>query len=98
MRRSLLVLSSRSLEGVLSLKEFIAKSSATTQTAAALETVAVDWQKAVENREQEGLKFHIETYGCQMNVADSDVVRAVLIKSGHHSCDNIDDADVILTK
>jgi len=84
------------MEGVLSLKEFIAKSSSAVEVCT--KTVAADWQKAVENREQEGLKFHIETYGCQMNVADSDVVRAVLIKAGHHSCETVEDADVILTK
>jgi hypothetical protein len=96
MRRSLLTLSSRSMEGVLSLKEFLVKNSSAVQIS--VDKVAGEWQKAVENREQEGLKFHIETYGCQMNVADSDVVRAVLLQSGHSSVDNIEEADVILTK
>src|SRR5690348_8481030 len=28
------------------------------------------------------LKFYIETYGCQMNVSDSEIVRSVLLSSG----------------
>ncbi len=45
----------------------------------------------------QALKFYIETYGCQMNVADSEIVRSVLLSSGYHSCENVDEADIILT-
>lgn len=37
----------------------------------------------------------IETYGCQMNVADSEVVAAIL-SSDYQICDNIKEADLIL--
>lgn len=41
-------------------------------------------------------KLHIETYGCQMNVADSEVVAAVMDTAGYSICDNIEQADAIL--
>ncbi len=40
-------------------------------------------------------KLHIETYGCQMNVSDSEVVAAILQKEGYEYTKNIADADVI---
>ncbi|MCM1336186.1 MAG: tRNA (N6-isopentenyl adenosine(37)-C2)-methylthiotransferase MiaB [Candidatus Amulumruptor caecigallinarius] len=41
-------------------------------------------------------KLHIETYGCQMNVADSEVVAAVAALAGYEVTDNIDEADAVL--
>ena len=41
-------------------------------------------------------KLFIETYGCQMNVADSEVVASVMGMSGYSVTDNIDEADAIL--
>lgn len=41
-------------------------------------------------------RLFIETYGCQMNVADSEVVASVLEMAGYTPTDNIDDADAIL--
>ena len=38
----------------------------------------------------------IETYGCQMNVSDSEVVLSVLQKAGYALCDSLEKADVIL--
>ena len=40
-------------------------------------------------------KLHIETYGCQMNVADSEVVASVMQMAGYETCDSADDADAI---
>ncbi|MCX7863260.1 MAG: tRNA (N6-isopentenyl adenosine(37)-C2)-methylthiotransferase MiaB [Bacteroidales bacterium] len=42
------------------------------------------------------MKFYIETYGCQMNVADSEVVTAILQKHGYILVNNIDEAEIIL--
>eukprot|EP01041_Mallomonas_annulata_P008550 gene8550-17637_t len=42
------------------------------------------------------LKFFIETYGCQMNVSDTEIVRSLLLSSGHTASSDIDDADIIL--
>ena len=41
-------------------------------------------------------KFYIETYGCQMNVADSEVVAAILENAGFARTDEREKADVIL--
>jgi tRNA-2-methylthio-N6-dimethylallyladenosine synthase len=41
-------------------------------------------------------KVYIETYGCQMNVADSEVVLSILSASGYESTENIKDAGLIL--
>ena len=38
----------------------------------------------------------IETYGCQMNVADSEVIASVMKMAGYEPCDNLDVADAIL--
>jgi tRNA-2-methylthio-N6-dimethylallyladenosine synthase len=40
-------------------------------------------------------KLFIETYGCQMNVADSEVVAAVMQMAGYESTDTLDDADAV---
>ncbi|MBR4802216.1 MAG: radical SAM protein, partial [Bacteroidales bacterium] len=42
------------------------------------------------------LKIYIETYGCQMNVADSQVASAILKSAGCSFTDNLSDAGVIL--
>ena len=41
-------------------------------------------------------KLYIETYGCQMNVADSEVVASVMEMAGYDMTDSIEDADAIL--
>jgi tRNA-2-methylthio-N6-dimethylallyladenosine synthase len=41
-------------------------------------------------------KVYIETYGCQMNVADSEVVMSVLIDAGYEATGNINSAGLIL--
>ena len=41
-------------------------------------------------------KLLIETYGCQMNVADSEVIASILKMAGYEPCDSLDDADAIL--
>ncbi|MFN8257753.1 MAG: tRNA (N6-isopentenyl adenosine(37)-C2)-methylthiotransferase MiaB [Bacteroidales bacterium] len=41
-------------------------------------------------------KLYIETYGCQMNVADSEVVVSILMEDGFFITENYKEADVIL--
>ena len=41
-------------------------------------------------------KFFIETYGCQMNVADSEVVASILEMAGYKLCTDIKEADLVL--
>ncbi len=40
-------------------------------------------------------KLYIETYGCQMNVADSEVVASVMQMAGYETCDKEEEADAI---
>ncbi len=40
-------------------------------------------------------KLYIETYGCQMNVADSEVVASVMRMAGYEPCPTLDEADAV---
>ena len=40
-------------------------------------------------------KLYIETYGCQMNVADSEVVASVMQMAGYEACDTAEEADAV---
>jgi tRNA-2-methylthio-N6-dimethylallyladenosine synthase len=40
-------------------------------------------------------KLYIETYGCQMNVADSEVVASVMKMADYEVCENEDEADAV---
>ncbi|WP_101690883.1 tRNA (N6-isopentenyl adenosine(37)-C2)-methylthiotransferase MiaB [Dysgonomonas massiliensis] len=44
---------------------------------------------------EENKKLFIETYGCQMNVADSEVVASVMGMSGYTVTDKMEDADAV---
>jgi tRNA-2-methylthio-N6-dimethylallyladenosine synthase len=41
-------------------------------------------------------RVYVETYGCQMNVADSDLIGSVLAEAGYATAGRADDADVIV--
>ena len=40
-------------------------------------------------------KLYIETYGCQMNVADSEVVASVMQMAGYEPCESVEEADAV---
>ena len=40
-------------------------------------------------------KIYVETYGCQMNVSDSEIVKGIMDKNGYAMTEQPDDADVI---
>ena len=42
------------------------------------------------------MKVYIETYGCQMNVNDSEVVLSILQQAGYTRCQRMEEADLIL--
>ncbi|MBR1963660.1 MAG: tRNA (N6-isopentenyl adenosine(37)-C2)-methylthiotransferase MiaB [Muribaculaceae bacterium] len=49
-----------------------------------------------KNNEILDKRLFIETYGCQMNVADSEVVASVMEMAGYSLADNIEQADAVL--
>lgn len=49
-----------------------------------------------KNNEILDKRLFIETYGCQMNVADSEVVASVMEMAGYSQADNIEQADAVL--
>ena len=40
-------------------------------------------------------RLYIETYGCQMNVADSEVVASVMKMAGYETCESVEEADAV---
>ena len=41
-------------------------------------------------------KYYIETYGCQMNEADSEIIAGLLERENYIATSNPEDADIIL--
>ena len=56
------------------------------------EITGADFKSATEN---ESKKLFIETYGCQMNVADSEVIASIMQMAGYTPCDNLEEADAV---
>lgn len=50
----------------------------------------------VIEREGIGKKMYIESYGCQMNFSDSEIVASILQKEGYGTTRNVDEADLVL--
>lgn len=44
----------------------------------------------------DGSKLYIETYGCQMNAGDSEIVLSILQDEGYRYTERVEEADVIL--
>ena len=49
----------------------------------------------IEDPSQYKKLFYIESYGCQMNFADSEIVASILNKEGFGATRNLEDADLI---
>ncbi len=56
------------------------------------ETTGADFKTATDS---ENKKLFIETYGCQMNVADSEVIASIMQMAGYHVCETLDEADAV---
>ena len=56
------------------------------------EKTGTDFKSATANEEK---RLFIETYGCQMNVADSEVVASVMKMAGYDLTDSLDNADAV---
>ena len=50
----------------------------------------------IDSTSQSGKKLYLESYGCQMNFADSEVVASILAKDGYQTTPNQSEADVVL--
>ena len=57
------------------------------------EKMGVDLKSATEASENK--KLFIETYGCQMNVADSEVVASIMQMAGYSLADSLEEADAV---
>nr|WP_288931895.1 tRNA (N6-isopentenyl adenosine(37)-C2)-methylthiotransferase MiaB [uncultured Allomuricauda sp.] len=51
---------------------------------------------SLDNNGKKGRKLYIESYGCQMNFSDSEIVASILAKEGFNTTQNLDDADLVL--
>ncbi|NEN23003.1 tRNA (N6-isopentenyl adenosine(37)-C2)-methylthiotransferase MiaB [Cryomorpha ignava] len=52
-------------------------------------TVEGEWKK-------NGKKLYLESYGCQMNFADSEIVASILAKEGYETTSNAEEANLVL--
>ena len=50
----------------------------------------------IDKKKSNSKKFYIESYGCQMNFADSEVVASIITDQGYVSTTNLKEADLIL--
>lgn len=66
------------------------------QQASALDDVTEDSYLGAHMFQGNNRSVYIETYGCQMNVNDTEIVRSILSQSGFVNASNIEKADVVL--
>lgn len=50
----------------------------------------------IDAKEGNTKKLFIESYGCQMNFSDSEIVASILTKEGFNTTQNLEDADLVL--
>src|SRR5574344_1944196 len=56
------------------------------------ELAGADFKSATVERDK---KLFIETYGCQMNVADSEVIASIMQVAGYSMAETLDEADAV---
>ena len=49
-----------------------------------------------ENKPENTKKLFIESYGCQMNMNDSEIVASILVNEGFNTTQNLEEADLVL--
>jgi len=82
------------ISGLLAFQPTVPVARLTTQIPSLLEQSDVPVTGDVVSRRK---SFFIETHGCAMNLADSDIVRSVLSSAGYDPCEVLEQADLILT-
>lgn len=50
----------------------------------------------LDQKENNTKKLFIESYGCQMNFADSEIVASILANEGYNTTQNLEEADLVL--
>lgn len=50
----------------------------------------------IENKNGNNKKLFIESYGCQMNFSDSEIVASILANNGYNTTNKLEDADLVL--
>ncbi len=50
----------------------------------------------LDQKKENQRKLFIESYGCQMNFSDSEIVASILAKEGFNTTQNLEDADLVL--
>ncbi|NNK70975.1 MAG: tRNA (N6-isopentenyl adenosine(37)-C2)-methylthiotransferase MiaB [Flavobacteriaceae bacterium] len=50
----------------------------------------------LQAKSENSRKLYIESYGCQMNFSDSEIVASILEKEGFNTTQNLEDADLVL--
>ena len=50
----------------------------------------------LEAKSSNSRKLYIESYGCQMNFSDSEIVASILANQGYNTTQNLEDADLVL--
>lgn len=50
----------------------------------------------LEHHSPNGRKLYIESYGCQMNFSDSEIVASILAKEGFNTTQQLEEADLVL--
>src|SRR5690606_11209218 len=50
----------------------------------------------LEGKERNSKKLFLESYGCQMNFSDSEIVASILAENGYNTTNRMEEADLIL--
>ncbi|WP_025124919.1 tRNA (N6-isopentenyl adenosine(37)-C2)-methylthiotransferase MiaB [Myroides odoratimimus] len=50
----------------------------------------------LDQKQDNNKKLFIESYGCQMNFSDSEIVASILSNEGYNTTDNLEEADLVL--
>ncbi|KPQ12878.1 MAG: bifunctional enzyme involved in thiolation and methylation of tRNA MiaB, partial [Algoriphagus marincola HL-49] len=59
------------------------------------EAQAVDYKTTQEENTGKSKKIYIESYGCQMNFSDSEIVASIMKENGYDTTSDFEQADVV---
>ncbi|WP_026945512.1 tRNA (N6-isopentenyl adenosine(37)-C2)-methylthiotransferase MiaB [Algoriphagus marincola] len=59
------------------------------------EAQAVDYKTTLEENTGKSKKIYIESYGCQMNFSDSEIVASIMKENGYDTTSDFEQADVV---